>query len=375
MNKYYSPLLLSTLLLAPTSYAASPELSLSALAGVDSNPYRLSELFIIDEAAFMKYKLKAKIPLTKNFSIKAKGMFQDFDDSAAEWGDNHNFDLRLDYRTGKAANRGGMHLTYREVDKTYVSRTKAVTRTYYGFPLDDRHDYKQTNFNAYKNFKISKSFKNKIEANYRLRDYSDFDHPKITDYDYQSLIIADTLTYKFNRKHKHALRLSYEDRQFIDRVQKDSTGDNIENTDLAYQYLEAGYQYSYKQNKKLSYQFFAEAISRTDNGSGYYDTFTSEVGLGSNYQWQKKLTFSLDYSYRDFAYLREPERSIGLDLEEDYTSERKHTVKLANVTHLPKWVNDKTYFEVAYKYVNADSNKQEYQYDRHIFQTGIRMDF
>ncbi len=375
MNKRYNPLLLSTLLLAPTSYAAPAELSLSALAGIDSNPYRLSELFIIDEAAFMKYKLKAKIPLSKNWSIKAKGVLQDFDDSAAQWGDNNNFDLRLDYRIGKAANRGGMHLTYREVDKTYVSRTKAVTSTYYGFPLDDRHDYKQMNFNAYKNFKFSKAFRNKIETNFRLRDYSDFDHPKITDYDYQSLIIANTLTHKISRKHKQVLRLSYEGRYFLDRVQKDNAGDNVENTELSYEYLAAGYQYQYKQTKRLSHKLFAEITSRTDNGSGYYDTFTSEVGLGSDYQWQKKSTFSLDYSYRDFAYLREPERIGALDLEEDYTSERKHTLKLANVTHLPKWVNDKTYFEMEYKYVNADSNKQEYQYDRHIFQTGIRMDF
>ena len=61
MNKRYKPLLLSALILAPTTYAASPELSLSALAGIDSNPYRLSELFIIDEAAFMKYKLNSLI--------------------------------------------------------------------------------------------------------------------------------------------------------------------------------------------------------------------------------------------------------------------------------------------------------------------------
>ncbi|MBL4797063.1 MAG: hypothetical protein JKY50_06600 [Oleispira sp.] len=375
MHKRYKPLLLSTLLLAPASYSASPELSLSAFAGIDTNPYRLSELFIIDEAAFFKYKLKVKIPLTKGLSIKAKGMLQDYNDDSAEWGDNHNFDLRLDYRSGKAADRWGMHLTYREVDKTYVSRIKAVTRTSYGFPLDDRNDYKQTNFNAYKNFKINKYFKNRIETNYRLRDYSDFDHPKITDYDYHAIIIADTLTYKFNRKHKHAVRLSYEGRYFLDRMQKDNTGDNIENSELAYEYLEAGYQYKYKQNKNLSYKIFAEAISRTDNGSGYYDTFTSEIGLGSEYKWQKKSTFSLGYSYRDFAYLREPESIVGLSLEEDYTSERKHILKLANVTHLPKWVNDKTYFEMEYKYANADSNKEEYQYDRHIFQTGIRMDF
>jgi len=373
MKNLFNPIIIMSLLIAPNAFAIKLNTSLSAKAGFDSNPYRLNDQFAIQGSDFIDYQVKAKIKFTKKLSLSAKGDFQDYGNSTI-WGDNNTLTAHLKYKAGKFYKQRGVSLNYKQKDKTYVSRLNGTTSIYSGQNLDDRYDYQALNINAFRNFKLIKRVYNQFELDLTQKDYTDYPQLDITDVDYQSFKFTDILTIKANKRNTHSLNLSYESRLFSNREQKDNKGDEIVGTEMIFNYLDFGYHFQYRANKRTRVEFNTGFTQRTDNGSGYYDSQKLITGISSNYKWHKSSTLKFNYRYSDFAYLREPEIS-QISNEEDFTSETKHVVKLTSTTRLPKFWYKQAYFEVKYSYTFADSNRQQYQYDRQIISSGLRISF
>lgn len=362
-----------SLLMAPNAFAISLNTSLSTKIGYDTNPYRLSDQFDIQGSDFIDYHVKAKIKFTKKFSLTAKGDFQDYGDSAT-WGDNNTLTAELRYQTGKFHKQRGISLNYKQKDKTYVSRINGTTAISSEQSLDNRYDYQALTLNTYRNFKLIKRVYNQIELDLNQKDYTDYPQLSITDFDYQGFKLTDIITIKANKRNTHNINASYESRFFSNREQKNSTGDEIAGTEMVFNYLGLGYQYHYKPNKHIRFDLNSGFTQRTDNGSGYYDSQKFVIGVTSNYKWHTSSTLMLNYRYSDSSYLREPEINQASN-EEDFTSESKHVAKLTSITQLPKsWLKQAS-FIVKYIHTIANSNRGQYQYNRQIISSGLKIRF
>lgn len=378
MKRQFNPtieggLFIASLFIAQATMANTFSGRIETKAGYDSNPYRLSDQFSIKGADFLDYQFKAKLKFYDDFSASANISLQDYN-SSSNWADNQTISAALRYKTGKFSKRKGISLAYKQKDKTYVSRLKGSTTQHSDQSLDDRYNYQQISANSFINFKLIKRVYNKFDIDITQKDYSDFSQLNITNFDYLGVKLSDTVLIKSNRKTQHSLGLSYESRLFDDRKKKDSQGNEITGTNMVFNYINAEYQYRYKFSKYNHINLEAGYSQRTDNGSGYYNSQKLNSAIASNFRWHKSSNLELNYRYSNFAYLREPEVS-QVSNEEDFTSEEKHKISLANNTRLPKkWLN-KAHLLLDYSYVIADSNRSQYQYQRQIISAGIKLAF
>lgn len=362
-----------SILLPITQVQADTDISLKTHMGYDSNPYRFNEQFTIKDSSYFAYELKAKHEIDKNLRIKAELENQIYGDNA-EHGDNQSISAQVRYQTGKKRKPKGIEFNYKQFDKTYVSRLQGSTDTYSGVPLDDRYDFEQMSLSGFSTFKLKKRLYNEVELKWMNKDYEDFDQISITDYDYQSFIFSNTLSHSIRRGQSQAFDLSYETRLFKNREQKDLQGNEVANTDMVFNYINLGYEYSYERIKGLDLGLNASYKIREDNGSGYYNSQWITVSLDSKIKLSKTTKLEIAYKYKDFSYDREPQLdNTGND--EEFGSDTKHEYALKTKTRLPKWIGKRAYWDVNYSYLSANSNYSKYSYSRHILETGLKFVF
>ena len=228
--------------LATTHVHADTNISLKTHMGYDSNPYRFNDQFTIESSSFFAYELKAKHEIGKHVRIKAELDSQIYNDNASH-GDNQSISTQVRYQTGKKRRPKGIEFNYKQFDKTYVSRLQGGTDTYSGVPLDDRYDFEQMSVSGFTTLKLKKRLYNEMKFKWIDKDYEDFNQIAITDYDYQSFIVKNTLSHTIRKGQYQAFILGYESRLFKNREQKDLQGDEIANTDMVFQYLNLAYQH------------------------------------------------------------------------------------------------------------------------------------
>lgn len=382
MHKQFKPLIFSTPLLITAalfsmasinSHAVNVAGSLTAKTGYDSNPYRFNEQYSVVASEYQEYQARIKLKFSKKLSFMTKFNLQDYADSA-EFADNQVIHASLKYQAGKFSKQRGISLNYKQKDKTYVSRLNGSTSTYNGQSLDDRYDYSQINLNAFRNFKLIKRVYNQLELDVNHKNYTDYPDLTITDFDYLGVKLTDTLAIRANKRNHHEIELAYESRFFTTREQKDAQGEEITGTEMAFNYLDLGYQYEYKPTKKTQFIMATGFTQRTDNGSGYYDSQKLALSFSAEQRWHKYSRIEASYGFSDFAYLREPEVS-NISNEEEFTSEIKHELGLKSKTRLPKsWIKGASII-LAYNYTLADSNRSQYQYERHTLNAGFKLAF
>ena len=359
--------------LATTHVHADTNISLKTHMGYDSNPYRFNDQFTIESSSFFAYELKAKHEIGKHVRIKAELDSQIYNDNASH-GDNQSISTQVRYQTGKKRRPKGIEFNYKQFDKTYVSRLQGGTDTYSGVPLDDRYDFEQMSVSGFTTLKLKKRLYNEMKFKWIDKDYEDFNQIAITDYDYQSFIVKNTLSHTIRKGQYQAFILGYESRLFKNREQKDLQGNEIANTDMVFQYLNLAYQHKYEKIKGVDLGFNLAYKVRNDNGSGYYDSKWMTLGMDSQFKLSKNTKLELAYSFKDFSYDREPLLdNTGLD--EEFGSDSKHEFEIKSKTRLPKWVGKRAYWDARYSYLTADSNYTKYTYNRHILETGLKFTF
>ena len=363
---------LSSLAILPVAHADT-DISVKTHMGYDTNPYRFNDQFTIEDSSYFAYELKAKHEIGKTIRVKAQLESQVYDDKATH-GDNQTISAQVRYQTGQKRRPKGIEFKYKQFDKTYVSRLQGGTDTYSGVPLDDRYDYEQMGLTGFATFKVKKRVYNEIELDWLNKDYEDFDQLSITDYDYHSVKLSNTLTHKIRRGEYQDAAIIYESRMFTNREQKDLKGDEIVNTDMVFNYLTLAYDYNYERHKKVDLGLSVSYKIREDNGSGYYNSSWLTLGLDSTFELTKATKLELVYQYKDFAFDREPQLdNTGSD--DEFGSDTKHEYQLKSKTRLPKWVGKRAYWDVNYTYLTAESNYSKYTYDRHTLETGLKVVF
>jgi hypothetical protein len=352
---------------------ANTKISVESNVGYDSNPYRFNEQFNIADSSYFSYKLKAKHEIGKELEVKAQIKDQTYGSDAA-YADNQTIQAEVRYQTGKKRRPSGFELSYKNFDKTYVSRLQGSTDTYQGIPLDDRYDFDEMSINGFTTLRIKKFMYNQLAMEFSSKDYGDFDQLNITDYDYQSIKLSNTLKHRIRRRVNQEIDFSYESRMFSNREQKDLTGNEIADTEMVFNYLNMGYEYQYERIKNMDLSLSANYKIREDNSTGYYNSSWFNVGLKANFKVTKASKLQLSYSYKDFSFDREPVLDINGN-DDEFASDTKQEFGLKSKTRLPKVLGERAHWEIDYSYLSADSNYVKYTYDRHIIETGLKVVF
>jgi hypothetical protein len=368
--------LISSIVVVSSAVAsAQTDTSISATSqvGYDSNPYRLNDQFLIEDSSFFSYAIKAKHELNKKIRIKAK-LDQQIYTGAATQGDNQTVTAELRYQTGKKTRPTGVEVGFKQFDKTYVSRLQGSTATYSGVSLDNRYNFQQVDVTAYTTFKVKKRMYNKITAYLTSKNYTDYDLPAITDYDYNSMKLKNSFMHKIRKGESHNFDATYEMRVFSNRDKKDINGDKILNTQMIFNYYSVAYEYNYKPRAKIDLGLALSYKIRRDNASGYYDSAWLGLSLNAKYTLSKNTKIEMAYQYTDFKFDRQPELDItGKD--DEFASDSHHKYQVSSKTRLPKWIGSRSYWEAEYSYTTAESNYANYTFDRHQLKTGLRIVF
>jgi hypothetical protein len=348
------------------------DISFTSTLGVDSNPYRFSNQYSITKAQYLQQDLSAKFSLNKYWFSKLS--LRDVQYQQQEnWADNQKLIGELSFKKGKRKQKR-FNLKYEQLDKTYVSRLSGGLSSYSGSNLNDRYNYQQ--LSSYWSQKITAArhlgWEYKIE--YRLKDYDDFSSIGISDLDYQSLSLTNEFTHKISKALQHQASVKLTRRDYKDKRQKNLQGNDEANTELSYLDAHFNYQHLWQQTKRHKLSMSLGYLLRKDNGSGYYDSAESTLKLTSKYRLSAKTSFSAQYQYVDFAYDR-PSTQTSDATTEEYSSHQQHRLKLNSKVSLNRYFPVNAQWLINFQYIDENSDKSQYAYERLIFETGLRFKF
>ena len=341
--------------------------------GVDSNPYRFSNQYQKDSREYLQQELSAKLWLSKHWHSKFTLKDVQYQ-HASHWADNQKVSGELAYRKGKKRQRSLFNLKYEQLDKTYVSRLSGGLSSYSGTKLNDRYDYQQLSTYWSQQRKATRSVDWLYKLEYRVKDYDDFSSINISNLDYQSATLTNGFRHKISKKLQHTISLKMGHRDYKDKRQKDINGKDIANSQLSYLDSTLGYEHLWQHSKRHKLSASLDYMLRKDNGSGYYDSHESTFKITSKYRLNAKAAFSAQYQYVDFSYERPSVQDTDSTTEE-YSSHQQHRIKLNSRFNLNRYLPLNAQWLMAYEYVNEDSDKSQYTYKRHIFETGLRFKF
>ena len=341
--------------------------------GVDSNPYRFSKLYSKDSREYLQQELSAKLWLSKHWHSKFTLKDVQYQ-QASHWADNQKVSGELAYRKGKKRQRSLFNLKYEQLDKTYVSRLSGGLSSYSGTQLNDRYNYQQLSTYWSQQRKATRSVDWLYKLEYRVKDYDDYSSIKISNLDYQSATLTNGFNHKITKRLQHNVSLKISHRDYKDKRQKDIKGEDISNSQLSYLDSTLGYEHLWQHSKRHKLSASLDYMLRKDNGSGYYDSREGTLKITSKYRLNAKTAFTAQYQYVDFSYERPSVQNTDTTTEE-YSSHQQHRIKLNSRINLNRYLPLNTQWLVAYQYVNEESDKTQYAYERHIFETGLRFKF
>ncbi len=341
--------------------------------GVDSNPYRFSSQYKKESAEYLQQELTVKLLLSKYWSSKfvMKGVQYQ---QASNWADNQKISGELSYRKGKKRQKSLFNIKYEQLDKTYVSRLSGGLSSYSGTRLNDRYNYQQLSTYWSQQRRTTRSIDWLYKLEYRKKDYDNFSSVGVSNLNYQSLALTNDFNHKITKRLQHEVSLKISHRDYQDKRQKDLKGDNIANTDLSYLDSTLGYEQLWQQTKRHELSVSLDYMLRKDNGRGYYDSRESTLKITSKYRLNAKTSFTAQYKYVDFSYERPAVQNTDTTTEE-YSSHQLQSVKLNSQVKLKGYLPLNAQWLMKYQYLNDDSDKSQYAYERHIFETGIRFKF
>ena len=383
--KYLTPFIIVALSASSFVYAKPPkdsltnkgvtpyEIKYTSALGVDSNPYRFSDRYQKNEGEYLQQTLSVTFSLSDYWSSKFAVKDIQYQ-HASNWADSQKRLAVLAYGKDKKRQENRFNVKYEQLDKTYVSRLSGGLSRYSGAELNDRYNYQQLTSYWSQKKAVNRKTDWQYKLEYRIKDYDDFSSISISNLDYQSFAIGNQFHHKASKRIQHQVGLNLSQRNYKDKRQKDIKGKDINNTDLNYLDTTLGYEILWKQNKRHKISVSFDYLLRKDNSTGYYDSHESTLRLTSKYRLNTKASFSAQYQYVDFSYER-PTVPSSDPTTEDYSSHQQHRIKLGNRINLKAYLPLNAQLLINYQYVNENSDKSQYSYERHIVETGLRFKF
>ncbi len=356
--------------------------SLTSTLGVDSNPYRFSNQFKskIEQTQFLEHQLTAKFRLLPYWRTQLSLTDTQYQQNQ-DWADQQKWSTSLFFKKSqkrKKKYQGRNHrlfnLKYEQLDKTYVSRLSGGLSSYSGTQLNNRYNYQQISTQYEQHINLTKKSQWQYELGYKHKDYEDYASLNISNLDYQAMNIENRIQRFMSKRHDQQWRLNLAHRQYANKLQKSIKGDDLAGTNLTYLDATLGFEHSWQASRKYKLSVTSEFMKRADNGSGYNDSHESTLTLASKYSFATKSYFSTQYQYTDFTYER-PSTQISDTTTQEYGSHQKHRLKLNGRLNLNKYLPLDAILLLAYQYEKVDADKAQYQYSRHILETGLKFKF
>ena len=358
------------------------QVSLTSTLGLDSNPYRFSNQFKTqsEKTQFLEHRLTAKYLFSPYWRTQVSLTDTHYQQSQ-NWGDQKKWSTSLFFKKVQkrkkkyqGRNQRIFNLKYEQFDKTYVSRLSGGLSSYAGTQLNKRYNYQQFTTQYEQHINLSKKSQWQYELAYKNKDYENYANAGISDLDYQALNIENRFQRFISKRQHQQWRLNLAHRQYANKLQKDIKGDDIKDTNLTYLDATLGYEHSWQSSRKHTASVSTEYMKRDDNSSGYYNSHESSITLGSKYRLAGKSYISSQYQYTNFAYER-PSVQTSDTTTQEYGSHQKHRIKLKGRVNLNQYLPLDANLLLAYQYEQVNADKSQYQYSRHIVETGLRFKF
>ena len=358
------------------------QVSLTSTLGLDSNPYRFSNQFKTqsEKTQFLEHRLTAKYLFSPYWRTQVSLTDTHYQQSQ-NWGNQKKWSASLFFKKLKkrkkkylSRNQRLFNLKYEQLDKTYVSRLSGGLSSYAGTQLNKRYNYQQLSTQYEQHINLSKKSQWQYELAYKNKDYENYANAGISDLDYQALNIENRFQRFISKRQHQQWRLNLAHRQYANKLQKDIKGDDIKDTNLTYLDATLGYEHSWQSSRKHTASVSTEYMKRDDNGSGYYNSHESSISFHSKYRFTGKSSFSSQYQYTDFAYER-PSTQLSDTTTEEYGSHQKHRVKLKGRININRYLPLNAMLLLDYQYEQVSADKSQYQYSRHILETGLKFKF
>lgn len=350
------------------------ELTIKVQPGYDSNPLRLNQKFNPDGAGFLDSRLKGKLRLGDTLYLqgdfRGRKYAEGFDDA-----DNYKAQAGIGMRTNLGWPVKKSHLILElntgVRDKTYVSRLSGKVGRSDDQSTADRYDYQFIELNSDWKIRWNKTHRTTFSFDLEQRDYEDFSHLKLSNFDYQKASVGANWRYSFLKKSSLTTSIKNILQQFDDRRERDRSGESLEGTDLGYNSWQLKLRYKHKLSSQ--WQVSASGIYdlRQDSGAGYYDRDRTKLTTSLTFRPGKHARLEAQIAYSQDNY---PNRQSGSESDdEELVSENNYQFRLGYRHDIPSIKG--LSINAEYDFITAQSAVSAYEYDRHQVQAGLQFRF
>ncbi len=357
--------------------AQANDLDLSLGYGVDSNPYKIKQKLGPADTAYTRLNIDGSWSIGSSIKWELQTEIRDYEEDSNfadefKWGTALESDLPLNWISKRLQWQSKLY--YSQRDKSYISKSSGQIGTYKNVSIRDRYDYSEKGFQTGFKWKWSRRFMTQINADVREREYTDYTRLGTSNFDYQQRSLEGVLTWFPARSHRFRLHAEASEQTFSDKRQRTLTGTSIKSTDLAYDEHTYRVDYRWKEKNKFAWTLSGQYTQLRDNGLGYYDNDKMIARTGLRFTGLPQIEWGGQYQYAETQYIKRAQSTQ--DTSEDTYSHRKtNTLKLFLEFNLkPRTGLDVIWF-TDYKIEQHQSDKSDYQFDRSIIETGVKIDF
>jgi len=375
-------LLLSTLFFLFVKSTVSMALEIDAVAGYDSNPYKLSTphtestytLVKINHSGKQKYPDKAEL----QYSLGITNQFYESNSSDA---DTHRLNARVRWiERFKIGNKSASLLSTADIRmerRTYFSQTqRKVAETSKGDSLADRFDYDSVKLATEFTYRFDKYKSLSMFSYLYFRNYvEDYEDLGLESLDYTEFGLQPTFRYKTEDDFYARAFLFLRLRDYDDLQDDDENGKNIEGSYLDYEFTGFGLLLQKPISDKIQLKLYTNGYQARDKASGYRDLNYRKTELSLTYNVEDRQTLKLSGNCYCRDYLmnsaRPPESETG-------DAGRKRDGCFAELSYtepLDIWKKDKLSWQAKATTGHEKNSDDALNYYRSTFEIGLGYQF
>ncbi len=370
MKPFVFPILVTSLALL--SINAHGNINATVSTGVNSNPFNLTNKLSPEEEYFTKLGVNLNYHFDNGFFVGAKAKDTKFTDNRA---DITTYNANVGYRlTFDKYDRLDIRMAYSDYDKTYISRFTGKTATSRGQPIPDRYDNVKQELRLDYRHKINKKNIIRVRSYYQQKDYFDYIATSLSNLDYDEFMAQ--LAWKHNISKFWFINTvaRFKDRYYDDKRAKDSAGNSIESSNLEYRYYRGNISSTWRLDKKQRVTLSFDHELKLGNYSSYFDRETTNAAINWRYKFDDKASLTLAVRYNDF---RRNNEVIDDEVEEQDNSIDHNGYRLD--AKYKKMLLKSEHYNLAgfirANWLDDDSDREIYQYDRSTIELGVRASF
>jgi hypothetical protein len=348
------------------------ELEINSSLGIDSNPFRLNDLFPAQDETFWRNDVDIGFGEASPWYLDLRVIDTQY--TSNEPGDTTLFDSRLGYEGlyGESEHTFDLSVGGRSNDSTYVSRVTGDVYQVSRQDAGDRYDYYRWDVQGEFKFKLADRRSILLNLDYREQDYEDYDELGISDLDYKSFELELGWQDYWSADFRYRIYANFNRRDYDDRRARSLDGMKIPRSDSEYEVARIVFDTRYRLSRGTFLYASVRYGERKDNGGGYYDseTFSGSVRYRKQFNSNGGV-FWFSLYYRDLSYDR-GDFAQNIENEAEPPSSQGWRAVMSYERPVKSWAKGKLSWFANARYYDYDSGRQIYEYDRWTMETGLK---